>query len=127
MKKNRYQSVISHGWPTIYWLMVNKMWYMYRIQYYWNKRSGPLLDINGFFFCMITQVKAEVHSTKAVTWVLMRKKKPVISNTGKFFRVCELLKCILATQKQLTNRSQVITNQTDHRWRFGTLERPCNI
>ena len=77
--------MISHGWPTIYWLMVNKMWYMYRIQYYWNKRRGPLLDINGFFFRMNTQVKAEVHSTKAVTWVLMRKKKPVISNTGKFF------------------------------------------
>jgi hypothetical protein len=24
-------------------------------------------------------------STKAVTWVRMRKKKPIISNTGKFF------------------------------------------
>jgi hypothetical protein len=34
---------------------------------------------------MSTQVKAEVRSTKAVTRVRMRKKKPVISNTGKFF------------------------------------------
>ena len=34
---------------------------------------------------MSTQVKAKVHSTKAFTWVRMRKKKPVISNTGKFF------------------------------------------
>jgi hypothetical protein len=33
------------------------------------------------------------------------------------WRVCELLKCILAIQKQLTNRPQVITNQTDHRWK----------
>jgi hypothetical protein len=32
---------------------------------------------------MSTQVKAEVRSTKAVTWVRMRKKKPVISNIDK--------------------------------------------
>jgi hypothetical protein len=38
----------------------------------------------GFFFRMSTQVKAEVRSTKTVTWVQMRKKNPVISNTGKF-------------------------------------------
>ena len=38
------------------------------------------------------------------------------------WRVCELSKCILAIQKQLTNRPQVITNQTNHRWTFGTLE-----
>jgi hypothetical protein len=50
--------------------------YMYRIQYYWNKRSGPYwIFITGFFFRMSTQVKAE--STSAYTWVLMRKKKPV--------------------------------------------------
>jgi len=30
-------------------------------------------------------------------------------------------------QKQLSNRSQVITNHTDYRWTFGTLERPWNI
>ena len=41
------------------------------------------------------------------------------------WRVCELLKYILAIQ--LTNRPQVITNQTDHRWAFGTLERPWTI
>ena len=34
------------------------------------------MDITGFFFRMSTQVKAE--------FLLMRKKKPVISNTGKF-------------------------------------------
>ena len=38
------------------------------------------------------------------------------------WRVRELLKCILAIQKQLTNRPQVITNQTYHRGAFGTLE-----
>jgi hypothetical protein len=41
--------------------------------------------ITGFFFRMSTQVKAEVRSTKTVTWVRMRKRKPVISNTDKFF------------------------------------------
>jgi hypothetical protein len=43
------------------------------------------LDITGFFFRMSTKVKAEVRSSNAVTRVRMRKKKPVISNTGKFF------------------------------------------
>jgi hypothetical protein len=32
------------------------------------------------------------------------------------WRVCELLKCILAIQKQPTNRPQLIINQTDHFW-----------
>ena len=43
------------------------------------------MDITGFFFRKSTQVTAKVRSTKAVTWVRMQKKKPVISNTGKFF------------------------------------------
>ena len=43
------------------------------------------------------------------------------------WKVYELLRCILAIQKQLSNRPQVITNQTDHRWTFGTPERPWNI
>jgi hypothetical protein len=34
---------------------------------------------------MSTQVKAKAEVRKAFSWVLMRKKKPVISNTGKFF------------------------------------------
>ena len=50
-----------------------------------KQKKRPILDITGFFFHMSTQVKAEVRSTKAVTWVRMRKKKPVISNTGKLF------------------------------------------
>ena len=50
-----------------------------------KQKKRPVLDITGFFFRMGTQVKAEVRSTKYVTWVRMRKKKPVISNTGKFF------------------------------------------
>ena len=48
-------------------------------------KEAARIRYNGFFFCMSTQVKAEVRSTKAVTWVRMRKKKPVITNTGKFF------------------------------------------
>ena len=54
----------------------------------------------GFFFCMSTQVKAKVRSTKAVTWIRMRKKKPVISNTGKFF-------CFNSNVSNLYNNSVV--------------------
>jgi hypothetical protein len=50
-----------------------------------KKKKWTVLDITGFFFRMSTQVTAKVRSTKAVTWVRMQKKKPVISNTGKFF------------------------------------------
>jgi hypothetical protein len=50
-----------------------------------KQKKWTVLDITGFFFRMSTQVKAEVRSTKAVTWVRMRKKKPVISNIDKFF------------------------------------------
>ena len=50
-----------------------------------KQKRRPVLDITGFLFRMSTQVKAEVRSTKAVTWVRMREKNPVISNTGKFF------------------------------------------
>ena len=49
-----------------------------------DTKEADVMDIAGFFFRMSTQVMAEVRSTKAVTWVRMRKKKPVISNTGKF-------------------------------------------
>jgi hypothetical protein len=45
----------------------------------------PVLDITGFFFRNRTQVTALVLRTSAFIWVLMRKKKPVISNTGRFF------------------------------------------
>ena len=50
-----------------------------------KQKKQTVLDITGFFFRMSTQVKAEVRSTKGVTRVRMRKRKPVISNTGKFF------------------------------------------
>ena len=50
-----------------------------------KQKKWTVLDIMGFFFRMSTQVKAEVRSTMAVTRVRMRKKKPVISNTRKFF------------------------------------------
>ena len=49
-----------------------------------DTKEADVMDIAGFFFRMSTQVMAEVRSTTAVTWVRMRKKKPVISNTGKF-------------------------------------------
>jgi hypothetical protein len=44
--------------------------------------------------------------------------KSIIKYSKPNWRVCELLKCILSIQKQLTNRPQVITNQTDHKWTF---------
>jgi hypothetical protein len=50
-----------------------------------KQKKRPVPDIAGFFFRTSTQVKAEVRSTKAVTSVRMRKKKPIISNMGKFF------------------------------------------
>ena len=48
-------------------------------------KEAARIGYNGFLFRNRTRVKAEVRSTNAVTWVRMRKKKPVISNTGKFF------------------------------------------
>jgi hypothetical protein len=39
----------------------------------------------GFLNHLSTHAEKETRSIKAVTWVRMRKKKPVISNTGKFF------------------------------------------
>ena len=48
-------------------------------------RKLPLLDITGFFFCMTDEYSGEAHEglhTSAFRWVpiLMRKKKPVISD-----------------------------------------------
>jgi hypothetical protein len=48
-----------------------------------KQKNLPVLDLTDFFSRMSTQVKAL--RTSAFTWVLMRKKKLVISNTGKFF------------------------------------------
>ena len=42
-----------------------------------KQKNLPVLDITGFFFHIRIQVTA-------FTWVLMRKKKPVISNMGRF-------------------------------------------
>ena len=73
-----------------------------------KQKNLLVLDITGFFFRIRTQVTALVLCTSAFTWVLMwkkkpvisllrtsaftwlswvlmRKKKPVISNTGCFF------------------------------------------
>ena len=50
-----------------------------------EKKKLPVLYITGFFFRIRTQVTALVLHTSAFTWVLMRKKKPIISNTGRFF------------------------------------------
>jgi hypothetical protein len=41
------------------------------------------LDLTGFFYRICTQVTALVLRTSAFTWVLMRKKKPIISKSNK--------------------------------------------
>ena len=50
-----------------------------------KQKNLPVLDIMGFFFLIRTQVTALVLCTSAFTWVLLQKKKPVISKTGHFF------------------------------------------
>jgi hypothetical protein len=50
-----------------------------------KQKNFLVLDITGFFFCIRTQMTALVLSTSAFTWVFMLNKKPVISNTGRFF------------------------------------------
>ena len=52
-----------------------------------KQKNLSVLDITGFFFRIRTQVTTLVLRTSTFTWVLMRKKKPVISNTGRFFCV----------------------------------------
>jgi hypothetical protein len=56
-------------------------------------KKFPVLDITGIFFRIRTQVTTLVLRTSAFTRVLMRKKKHVISNTGRFF--CVKWYCIL--------------------------------
>ena len=49
-------------------------------------KEFPRIGYNGFLFPLsYRQVTALVLRTSAFTWVLMRKRKPVISNTGRFF------------------------------------------
>jgi hypothetical protein len=43
-----------------------------------KQKNLPVLDITGFFFRIRTQVTALVLRTSAFTWVLVRKKKPVM-------------------------------------------------
>ena len=72
--------------PLTLWVRISPRRYniMYKIQYHLTQKKRHVLDITCFFFLMSTRVKAEVRSTKVVTWVRMRKKIPVISNTGNF-------------------------------------------
>jgi hypothetical protein len=46
-----------------------------------KQKKRFVLDINGFCFCMSTQVKAEVRSNNAFTWVRKRKRNPLYLNT----------------------------------------------
>jgi hypothetical protein len=58
-----------------------------------KQKNLPVLDITGFFFRIHTHVTALVLRTSAFTWVLVRKKKPVISNTGRFFCFNSTVSC----------------------------------
>jgi hypothetical protein len=70
---------------------------------------------------MSTQVKAEVHSTKAVTWVRMRKKKPVISNF--FFRMSTQVKAEVHSIKAVTwvrmRKKKPVISNTGKFFRFN--------
>ena len=46
-----------------------------------KQKKRFVLDITGFCFCMSTQVKAEVRSNNAFTWVRKRKRNPLYLNT----------------------------------------------
>ena len=50
-----------------------------------KEKNLRVLDATDLFFRIRTQMTTLVLRTSAFTWVLMRKKKPVISNTGRFF------------------------------------------
>jgi hypothetical protein len=72
-----------------------------------KQKNLPVLDITGFFFRI---------RTSAFTWVLMRKKKPVISNTVHFF-------CFNSTVSYTCTGHQVlnifiITVSLNRQWKF---------
>ena len=48
-------------------------------------KEATSIGYNGFLFPHEYSAEGRGANTKAVTWVRMREKKPVISNTGKFF------------------------------------------
>ena len=79
---NKSTNIVKQKLYMMWHVLLPQLWTCIK---YSTIETKEVLDIMGFFFRMSTQVKAEVRSTKAVTWVRMRKKKPVISNTGKFF------------------------------------------
>jgi len=47
---------------------------MYKIHILLKQKKQPVLN-TSLFFHMSTQVKAEVHSSKALTWVWMQEKE----------------------------------------------------
>jgi hypothetical protein len=76
------KSVKTYAIPFIF----SKTLLLYKLDTLLLKQKNlPVLDITGFFFRIRTQVTALVLRTSAFTWVRMRKRKPVISNTGRFF------------------------------------------
>ena len=60
-----------------------------------KQMNFPVLDITGFFFRIHTQVTALVLCTSAFIRVLMRKKKPVISNTPFIIRAASFVSIVL--------------------------------
>jgi hypothetical protein len=70
----------------------------------------------GFFFWLSTQVKDEMQGTDAFTWVQMQKKKPVISNTDRFF-------CFNSIVSNLYNNDVLIYKITQSRENSFVCER----
>ena len=79
--------IIYYKWPNL--KVINSKYRCVCIGYSTiETKEAAVLDITGFFFRMSTQVKAGFlfpHEYSGEALVLMRKKKPVISNTGKLF------------------------------------------
>jgi hypothetical protein len=83
-----------------------------------KQKNLAVLDITGFFFGIRTQVAALVLCTSAFTWVLMRKKNPVMSNTVHFFcfnnnvsYTC-ICSCITSNLNFLSSNVQYVTLDT---------------
>ena len=62
------------------------IWYLRFIRYIIIETTQklPVLNVTVLFFRIRIQETALVLRTTAFTWVLLRKKKPIISNTGRF-------------------------------------------
>ena len=77
-----------------------------------KQKKRSVLDITGFFVRIPTQVKAFVLRTSAFSWVLKRKTKPFISNTGRF--VCFNIVLYLLLVRHVRTDTSVSNTSNEH-------------